>query len=213
MIIFQKIESYFIYGIYYVISIFILHNINILLVKLISEYTLFIALELGIILIQIDNFSLLFDYKELKEYYEKIINDEYHIKKLTNISNNLLKKYKNVENAYFKLLEIELYKYKSLYNIVETKISTIKSESIISNSSSLDSIKYNSNTLQGSSFDSIAKIIKPLNVINILSSKSQSFDSKSLKQVELLDMELIDFDKIIKTNPLELYNVCSTNII
>jgi hypothetical protein len=134
---YKKIENYSIYILYVIIFLFILHNINKLLLNLIPEYTLFIVLELVIIVVQLDNFSLLYDYKEVKQYYEKIINDEYRINKLTNISNNLLKKYKNIENAYFKLLsnnndnkikllELELSKYKSLYNIVEDKITKNK---------------------------------------------------------------------------------------
>lgn len=165
MVDYKKIENYSIYGIYVIILLFILHNINKLLLNLIPECTLFIVLELVIIIIQLDNFSLLYDYKEVKQYYEKIINDEYRINKLTTILNNLLQNIKNIENAYFKLLsnndknlkllEIELSKYKSLYNIVENKITKIKNnslnsksfESIISDSSSLDLIEYKSNKL------------------------------------------------------------------
>ena len=210
----KKIESYSVYGLLIVIFLLLLHNINKLLLNLISEYNLFIVLEIGIIVVQFDNFSLLYDYKNLKQFYEKIIKDEYRIKKLTIVSNNLVKKYKNIEEKYYKLLksnnfdkiklyEMEMHSFRTLYNKVENNIKNIKNnsfstKSIISSSSSLNSIEYKLNTLQSNSFDSMRTLNKTLK-------DSSSIGTQSLNFTPLRNQDVIEID------PIKLYIECSIN--
>ena len=123
----------FIYSIYYII----INSINNIILLIIPNNILLIILEIIIVIIQVDNFSLLYDYNDLKKYYIKLKEDEYRIKKLTNISNKLLRKYESLEEDYFSLLseynenndnnmiktlKIELSKYYYLYNLFTCKI-------------------------------------------------------------------------------------------
>ena len=134
-----KIENYLYLSFIYGILLLFIYNLNNLLLYIIPYTFLIIILEIGIVIIQVDNFSLLYDYNNLKQFYEKLINDEYRINKLGNISNNLLRRYESLEEDYFillsdydnknennkniiKYLNIEMSKYKSLYNIIEFKI-------------------------------------------------------------------------------------------
>lgn len=98
---------------------------------IINYQILLVILEIIIVIIQVDNFSLYYDYNNIKQYYEKLVNDEYRINKLTNFANKLLVKYQKMEYNYLQLLsynnnnnnlEIEINKYKNIYNICEYKI-------------------------------------------------------------------------------------------
>ena len=158
----NKIINYFIYGFYIIIGLFILHHFNKLIAKIISEHTINLILELGIVIIQADNFSLLYDYKNLKNFYEKLIKDEYRICKLTRISNNLLERYQKLEETYFdllhsndidknkiKVLNIDIVKYISIYNRFEYKLNILKNKINSSKSEIFErSLLYNKNKIR-----------------------------------------------------------------
>ena len=154
--IYTKIINYCIYIFYLIISLFILHNINKILCNIFSDKIVNLILELGILVVQADNFSLLYDYNNLKAFYEKLINDEYRINKLTKISNNLLERYSKLEANYFellnsnninknkiKLLNIDIFKYISLYNRFEYKLNILKNKLNSSKSEIFDIIRKN----------------------------------------------------------------------
>lgn len=142
----QIIEGYLYLILHYCICIILSYSINQILLYIIHDYILFILLDIIIVVIQTDNFSLYYDYLNLKKYYEKLISDEYRINKLSNISNNLLKRFESLQEDYFELLEeydnnseisekninkikllnIEMCKYKSLlYNRIENKLNKL----------------------------------------------------------------------------------------
>lgn len=222
-----KTKGYLYLILVYCILFSFIYTINLLLLYVIPNYILLILLDIIIVVIQTDNFSLYYDYLNLKEYYTKLKNDEYRINKLTKISNNLLKIYDNLQEDYFellleydtnyeifgkninkiKLLNIEMCKYKSLYNRIENKLIY---HNKITRSKSLNSI-----SLEFKLFDYNENLINIESSLNLELKKS--IQIKILKKTKCsLNLELeksipVEIFKKIKSQ--ELYNKCSINAV
>lgn len=210
LIMISKVEGYICLSLIYSILLLFMLFLNNLLLYIIPNYLLIVVLEIGIVVIQVDNFSLLYDYKNLKEFYEKLIDDEYRINKLSNISNNLLRRYESLEEDYFNLLSnyddkkennkniikylnIQLNNYKSLYLIEFKKTKTINE---LTRAKSLDELDLK-NSLNLEIIDSLA--------IDIINDNSLNSDSEKSTPTEIF--------RRTKSVLSELYNECSENNI